>query len=1076
LRKRLWPSNPPRRNKRGFILVVAMFFLILLGFIGTSLIGLLPMEFRSSTRNHLDVQAHYAVVSGIRFANNWFSAVITPGKAAPGNNPDAPADYYNIADDKTSHGGWGTTDYNFSGDIMAVKANDPWWERKRLKDLKFPADGYSFISNGRPFSNTGNALCGYSATSPDPDNTDVVATKKPIVMGDWQVWVAFVPHNDQDTPGSKAGGRNFNVIANSRAYQMVSVAFYQGQPYMRAKAMIREASTAKFARLMGTMGEPDDSAEALGISGAQFELGANKKETTLYEGPVHSNDYLRMSVAPEVWQTTQNTAFKGIVSYAKPADVGDPAWNRDDILWSSGNYGAFEADRRPFTGANDNTPVAHATDPTKNRYDALIKNGKSNLQQTKPVAFPQDSKKLFDAAFGRALTPGLNQVSSTYTSSNIPDGTFGNWRNQVEPEVTADGTVDNNAPKKPDGLFINHDANGALGGIYVNGDVKSMFLEAVDQHGTPETNATALASGTQNSSVANLNSGIRVQEQKLSTRAVTITRLTTTTGSQVVPVSTGTNWTTRTATTITTATQGTTNSQVVTTTFTTCTSTQATTATTYTSCTSTNNVNVTLFTTQRGPRVTTSYSTVRCGTQVTSRWQSDASGSGAGSWIRTTNYTSCTNAATSTQANQPISTSSQITQTRVLSTNRCGTNRTPTSTVNVGRCGTNRATAVTQVPNRVYSTQLAPVVTHTLTTASATRYTTATNSQPVEMMETWHAVDRAIIPKNDGGGMNIPINKLDMVGSQFTRPAGSANNSFLFDDSHADFAKVHVVNSDGSVTTKTSGNIQVGEDQILVLKQSRTDPSEVYAFMVPKRKGADGSIKGDGTNGSVYVSGNINGVGGVNLGKRTIAVQNNQLGSKEISIADNVLQFGTAPGEKPDTHVNGLGMIANNINIVAQNDKFGTGATDRLLIYGILLAGKSDTNGGLRLKRAIDARDENGNFLKNFFSETTGGISRRLLLPSEVQAYNSRLNTVNDGHINYDMRYLLGDYKNWQSSTPFFRLFGGLLERNPKIIYYHTPAGWQSSFAYDQELANNPPPFWPTQGKPEIVSYQEEKL
>jgi hypothetical protein len=1047
--------------------------MMLLAFIGTALIGLLPVEFRSSSRNQLDVQGHYAASAGIRYANTWFTSVITPW------DPTLP-EYYKEADAPDVSKGitvtWGNAPYGPSYDIMGVPSNHLDWERLKLKDLQFPKSG-TYIApehiSGWSSPPKGNVLCGYSgASAPDEDVTDVIATKRPLKMGDdWTVWVAFVPNNNQDTPGSQLGGLNSNFISKPRSYQMISVAFYQGQPYLRAKAVIKEASTAKFARLIGDLAPPDNSAAGIGISGSEWMMGAKNANETLYNGPVHSNKYLPMSIGANVWGTTgTNKTFTGVLSYVSAAPtVG--GWNKDDVLWAGGNYNAYDADRRPFQSETDGSAVPTGNADNPDRYSALIKNGKSNLQKVKTVPFPQSSAKLYDLAFGTAS----NQVSSVYTNTaKIPDGTFGKILNGNTP-IMVDG-VDANGniiqvPKKPNGLFINYDGNGALGGVYINGDVKAAILEAVDSGGNPITSTSDLAS-TQFSTTSTMNQAIRIQDEQLSTREVVATVLTTSSSKTVATTKT---------TTYVTGVQPVTSSNAV------ATSTVRTTSSVPSTITSTVQVPTTTYSSCTN-RSTATQTNVPVGTTTnrttSSSYVSDANGSGSAGWQLATATTKTTQLGNKTQV--------------TTSTSRCGT-----TTQNVGSQQTSAGPNVQVVATTYPISYGAPVTSTTFSTnanvatSKATTWTTVTQSSPVTQYETWHAMDQAIITNGAASQSVVIPATLDMTGAAYRTPAG-ASGSFTFDNSKTgnllDLAtgtrKPMTVLDQNGVPIANSGQT-VGPNEMAVLKQSRTDPSQVYLFIVPKKIATSGPDNGKPINGGTgntgvfYADGNINGLGGVNVGKKTIAAQNNALGSKEISIADNVLTLGTAAKAQPNIHTNGLGLIAENVNIVARNDKFDANQTsDPLLIYAIIMAGKNTSDGGMRVKRADSPAENflNNSNLPNDLKALGYNGNDHVMSAAEWLLYQANLNNgVNDYNTNFDMNYLTGKYKTGAgigSNTPLFKMYGGLLEKVPRIIYITglNTAGWQSSFSYDQLLANDPPPGWPTQGKPEVISYQEERL
>lgn len=480
------------KKNRGVAVLLALFFMILLSMIGLALINMVPVELRSSTRTRLDVQAHYAVTSGIRHARAWCSAVMTP--TTDPNNPDF------LGDDPTTTGNsFYAPGGSYLNEITGVNGAVPAVEYMPMRLQEVFGSGL-IPTNTSKWTNSHSMLNLPNSGPTAVDGQTVVLVKKaPLVLDDWQTYVVIIP--DANTPGginTQSGGQITGQFggagaAGRRCYQFVSIGFYQGFPALRGKSTVLEDSFARYSLFVDQ--DPSQSWALQALAG---------KVTTL--GPVHTNQSFKFAVDPGVWGSTSATKpFNGLLTFAKYATEAetsvDAALNHDGVVYSNGNErsGASESNR-PFNAAG-----AEIAD----RYSRLISGGRSNLRQTAPVQLPPDSTKLANAAYG------TNFLTSPYETGTLAS------------HIAPGG--------QPDGMFVfPNTSNKAAGGVVVKDDQQRMFLEVVDNNGLPITNVAGLENGTQSGNPALRTQGQPRQREVVSTQTVTSTSTVTsvvTTGS-----------------------------------------------------------------------------------------------------------------------------------------------------------------------------------------------------------------------------------------------------------------------------------------------------------------------------------------------------------------------------------------------------------------------------------------------------------------------------------------------------------------------------------------------------------------
>lgn len=1025
------------KKNRGVAVILAIFFMMLLSLIGVALIGIVPVELRSATRNKLDLQAHYAATSGIRHAKEWCSAVMTPVTASEAS-PNALGDPIGIGVG-TSGGSnpFYPTGGSFHNEITGVDgANDNVeYTPMRLESV--------WASNLIPHTMTRwsgiHQMLNIPAGGPNTvhGKTVVLVKKTPLTMGNWSVYTVIVP--DQNSPGginTLDAGDNYLIKgsfggsgqAGRRAYQIISLGYYQGYPTIRAKSTILEDSFARYSLFVDE--DPSNSWVLQGV-----------KDQITTQGPVHTNGSFRFALESDVWTSTVSP-FNGLMTHARNGATTDGIHanfiGKDGNRYDQGNdERGTSQDYRPF----DDSGAEYG-----DRYNKLM-GGKGNLRLTGKVSLPPDSTKIANAAYG-------TNYQTNHYGAGAPISHF----------VTDGGA--------PDGLFVFPNATSGLaaGGIVVKNDQRRMFLEVVDQNGVPVVNQSALEAGTGTST---LNPAIRVQAATSRTAGSTSTGITVSTGTTTGTTVVTTGSTTGLSSSWTTITTGsTTGTSLSTRTL------FATSTITGTSVSTRTLFGTTTLTSTGTSLVTTSFST---GTSVSTRLTT--SSFSTGQTVTTTGYTTIGGAGGVVQALTSIrilysTTTITNLSTRTLYSTSISTRTTSSTRVTSSSTGTSLSTrTTTRTTSSSTGTSIStrtttrPLTTSTLTTlttsipltstSTSTAYgTTTITTTSVIDAATWFPIDQVIEAKNVGVTLSPSMFRSTAL-SNYSRAAGAVGSANDMDVTGLASVETLLQLSNGTLTT-LAGPATYGVNNIVVIKQSRTNPKEAIVTVIPAVPDQEGKL----LNGAVLTEGNIGdpttgGLAGVNMGRRTIGGQidpdstateatteatnlgyRSNKDSSFVGIGNNVWQFGTRLVET-DPHLlradNGLGLVAEDVRINADPNDFsawdGRGVinmtTSSLLnLHMVILAG-SNNDGGLTVRGYKNIDD---------------------LTPTNM-------GTTGPGQ------------------TPVIRFLGGLILRN----YYAringvTGAGWNSKNIYNQQLALVPPPYFPNNGLLVPLSYVEERI
>ncbi len=922
--------GPAGRKKRGVALVLAIFFMILLALIAITLIGMVPVELKTATRTKLDLQAHYCATAGIRRARTWAQAVMTPE-----TNPSSPD---NLGDSSS----WNNTYCNYLNEICSVPTSNADWQAMPLTNLgtsgliptvstRWGNDSYKMLN----IPATGNGSVAGA--------TVVTVSKAPLTMGDWKVYTVIIP--DADSPGgaNTLNGtgqvvRAFGGAGNSgqRCFQMVTIAYFQGYPVVRAKSVFLESSFARYSLFVNA--DPENTWYLTATAGQQST-----------EGPVHTNGFFRFAgMDNSLWDYTGSIIpFNSMMTFAsRPGSAAYAGMDYDGALYYQGNdQNGQDPNKRPFGGPSESA-----------RYSKMISNGRGNLRQTaSPIALPQNTSKISDAAYG--TTNG-----QTYSTAMYGDAAIASHINS-------------------EGIFVMGKGAGgtqAAGGVVIKGNQQRMFLEAIGTNGLPYgvtgTESSSLASG----SASLANPGIRVQASTAITKELYST------------------WSSSTSTPT------------------------ASNRTSITESVTPTSRSYSRYSTGQNLRYTTSYP----GTWGTTTLNG---GGAAGGVEVTSNFTT-------------TATSSWVTGTDTLwSTSSTPWNSTSTSW---GSWTTSY---------RQFETTLSSV------TASAS----------------WKPQDQVIETKNSA----ITLSPASFVASQsrFLNSAGAQGTGNQMEKSSVSNSVSGATNEilgytqfiikDGSAAaaTLTTGATTISQDRVVLIKQSRTDPRT--AIVEVFSRGSGSAASGDPVlNGAVFTEGNIGGMAGINIQRKTIAGQIEQTGttnssdplgpqparpSATLNVGNNLWQYGTNPRDtdpnvarKPAGADHGLGLVAEWINVNARPGNFSgydsgllTSNSQVLTIYATMLAGRKSGTSSI------------------------GGFTVGVTAPQTVR-----------NNINYST---MGN----SNTRPMIRTVGGQIVAN----YYArlslaNSAGWSSSAFYDQQLALKPPPFFPNDGGLNPLTYVEERV
>jgi hypothetical protein len=893
-------------RRRGIILVTTLFFMMLFFMLAFGIYTMSPrQDDRAMTRDKTVTEAHFACGAGIRMAKEWISAVTKPANSA--NAIDTLGQDWNSGPSTATFGT--TTIYRTHNDIFSVPNTDPNFNIVGLNTLSCP--------NNRFAGKTG---IDYLGLAPDANLTTTdynyiksnqgnwpVLKSSPLKVGEYQVYTYLLP-------SAKAVDSARGVSGDGlKTFLVVSIAYRSNLPVLRARCLLKEVSSSKYAYRTNAPG--------LDTNGNPISWVVSSADSVLFDGPVHTNGTPVVSVSAGYWNAAL-TYFPGDSLRQKPkrAFMGGSLTfsgtntslspNFDGVAWQGGNFNGTDNDRRPHDASGGSiASTAQGSNPTpldgrniENRYDRLIEGGRESIRKIPTVPLPADLTILKQAAWGADSQTGLSTtgapntwgVDATQKNGSVQNTTVvrQSYRNSSGNVVNA--STLNNASAADTGIFINPVAGTqkAAGGVAIKGDTRNMYLEITDSTGklvtTGYDNQTLANAHSSNTTIGNptirVQSTIDSYDSDSGTAITNYTSNGSTTGTWVAtqnavyhPTQNG-NWV---------ATQ-----------------------------------NAVYHATVPGNYVNTVNAVFH--PTVNGVWREPTgSGSGSGYWDPPTQ-----NAYTTATVNGYWNPATQNAWTQ--------------ATVN-GYTANYQAAYTTPTVDGYTQGGGNTVWTANGTVLDPFRY---------------KAQDWVVDVKNVSSTIqpSIPIPTITAQRDAWRKGVGGELNNGDGNTHQAEYlgntpeatgkgiTKVYLHGQNDTAGSLVSSPITVPTGKIIVYKQSRSDANRLDVFVLdnPKPAPGPGEPPKPGLNGAVYGTGDINGLRGVNLEAKSIGVDYST--DKGIGIVDSILQYGVAKGEKPINAYHGLGLVGTKMNVQTNESRY---QDKSLYIYATIIAGKSGNTGGM---------------------------------------------------------------------------------------------------------------------------------
>jgi hypothetical protein len=472
-------SKRKRSGRRGLVLVLTLFFMMILGLLSVALFAVVPQDLRQSRAYQNDLDAHYAATAGIKEATAFMATAMNPGVKDVSGYPFA--NFWSKPNDPF---GVPAAGYDFTNDTTSDAYQTPTDATWNMS----PASGSASSDPNPPSSSTPDLTYYYN-------NMPCLRLRAGVIKlnNNWCVDVAIYPDKFTWPHGNVI---NNGVTPKAPAYTVVALAFQDfngngvmdtsiGEHYsLRAKANLAVASFARYSYF--EQNQNTNSAISIQNQGS----GTN---SPVYNGPYYTGGFPIIDIkgGASYWaqqpsgSNTYTPAFTGSLTYSGNgssnfATIGTPAvtLNADGIGWVGGNmnnnlaFGAFQGTssaQRPYSDTN----VPIATD-----YTRLIQGGQSSIQNVPPITLPPNSTSLAINAWG------ITEQATMPSQATI---------------VGADKIYVNTQAASP---------GNAAGGVFVNGDVQQMVLQVLNASGNPIGDGTLSSVVPNNAS--NGNTAIRV--------------------------------------------------------------------------------------------------------------------------------------------------------------------------------------------------------------------------------------------------------------------------------------------------------------------------------------------------------------------------------------------------------------------------------------------------------------------------------------------------------------------------------------------------------------------------------------
>lgn len=983
------------RRRRGVVLITAIFFMVLFFMLAFAILQLSPSDARTALREKTLTEAHFGVTSGIRFAKEWIGAV-----SKPGSNPLQIEAYGDSFAGGTVNIG-GTTIQRTHYDIFSVPASDPNFVLASLGSLTCPYGRFNGMTGVdylglRPDTNL--TTVDYNQMKAEQNAWPVLRSPNPLSVGAYQVYSYIVPSAETKSMVTGASASSL------RTYLITSIAYRDNQPVLRARVILKEQSAADYAYRSNQNGYDQ--------LGRPIPWNVQNAHTVLFDGPVHTNEVPWLQVPASYWDAAlayfpgdsakerPKRAIMGSLTFSGVNATISP--NFDGVGYMGGNFEGSDVSRRPFDNAGLPLPsTAQGSEPNplsgpiNNRYDRMIEGGRQSIRKIASVPLPADLNHLKAAAFGADTVTGLNTSDANPLNWGV-DGTqkAGSLQQAI---VTRPAYRNSSGVLQP--TVTRNNTTSADRGLFVN--PKSGSFEAAG--------GVAIKGDTRNMYLE-----VTDSQGKIITNVAAL-EAGTAVGNPTVRI------------------QSTIDCYD---------SNSGTPITTYTAAGSSSGYFQPTVPGYTVPTVPASYVPTVNGVwnpTVNAYWQP---GSG----------------------NQ-----------------HSGTNCPSPTYIPPQGGGTAQGTYVCSHPNPGYTV---PTVNGHWNPATVPGYTVPTvnayfvptvNGYTVAGTTQWTAdgevidpfrykpVDWVVDVKNVATviptGIPIPTASVDQrawrsgVGTELNSGESNARQADFLGNtpgpaSQRGITEVYVhTNAGDTAGTLVTSPITVPTGKLLVYKQSRSDANRLDVFVMDRPSDVTVAAQPGALNGAVFSGGDINALRGVNMDAKTIGVDYST--DKGISIMDNVWQYGTVRGEKPDDAYNGLGLVATKMNVQTRDNRF---ENKSLFIYATIIAGKNGANGGLDVSRS-----------QNDLTGTNGtGTGLTTAWNFTASSHNNDNSTNTNG----------------LSRT--LTVIGGLTEQVTKARLAGTSGGsargWNQMMRFDRQLQYRPPPFFPTTNLLVPLAYSQESV
>jgi hypothetical protein len=235
----------------------------------------------------------------------------------------------------------------------------------------------------------------------------------PVPMGN--TWDA------EASPEDVVGDWSYGVTlarnpTNPFAFDAVSTCYFDGEPMRQSRATLARENFSRYALFIDRWG---DDLFMTASPGA-------------IQGPFHTNDFFKLFVPSDFYGTAPDsfvTGSDGVMTHAGSTSEGGL-----DFVPETGDGNAYY-DSSGTANSNEATVPYDEDGEINDRYDTLVRGGRSNLNSSEHIVMPYDADELMSQALG------VTDLSTATFFSEV-------------------------------GIHVPHDSSGVTGGIFLIGSAK----------------------------------------------------------------------------------------------------------------------------------------------------------------------------------------------------------------------------------------------------------------------------------------------------------------------------------------------------------------------------------------------------------------------------------------------------------------------------------------------------------------------------------------------------------------------------------------------------------------------------